>query len=76
MILIQALPKIDWTILPISVLSVIALVYVGVWAASKLGITSKPKTFAEEGELYWDRLRLIVREELDKNESSYRGRRS
>ena len=76
-ILITQLPlKVDWVVLPVSVVSVIALVYVGIWAAERLGITKKPKTFAEEGELYWDRLRLIIKEELKNHEDNHRNRRS
>lgn len=62
------IPVKDWTILPLSVLSLTVLVYVGVWAAEKLGLTKRTKTFAENEELFWDRLREIVREELFRKE--------
>lgn len=55
----------EWTILPLAVLSLIVLVYTGVWAADKLGLSKRAKTFAEEGELYWDKLRLVIREEIN-----------
>lgn len=57
--------KVDWSVLPVSIIALAALVYMGVWAADKLGITRKPKTFAEEGELFWDKLRMVIREEID-----------
>jgi len=56
----------DWTILPLSVLSVTVLVYVGVWAAEKLGLTRRTKTFAEHENLYWAKMRRVLREELDR----------
>lgn len=65
--IIQTSPiKVDWTVLPISVIAVAALVFLGVWAADKLGLNKKLRTFAEEGEMFWDKLRMVVREEIQK----------
>ena len=62
------LPLKDWAILPVSVIAVLALTYTGIWAAKKLGLTNKPRTFAEHEENFWARLRLIVREEMERED--------
>ena len=54
----------DWSVLPLSIMAVCTLVYVGVWAAIKLGLTRKSRTFADNEELYWDRLREVIKDEL------------
>lgn len=64
----------DWEILPISIIAVGFLVYIGVWAALKLGIVRKNGAAGDKSPEYWEnyyramedrivaRLTVVIRE--------------